>query len=50
MVSLNSGYHFCGGVLINKNWVVSSATCMKKRVEIRLGEHNIRRTEGNEQL
>ncbi|XP_073702764.1 trypsin-1-like [Garra rufa] len=49
-VSLNSGYHFCGGSLVNENWVVSAAHCYKSRIEVRLGEHNIVVNEGSEQF
>nr|BAB25837.1 unnamed protein product [Mus musculus] len=49
-VSLNSGYHFCGGSLINSQWVVSAAHCYKSRIQVRLGEHNIDALEGGEQF
>ncbi|XP_050987838.1 trypsin-2-like isoform X4 [Labeo rohita] len=49
-VSLNSGYHFCGGSLVNENWVVSAAHCYQSRIEVRLGEYNIAVNEGSEQF
>ncbi|XP_053548991.1 trypsin-like [Bombina bombina] len=49
-VSLNSGYHFCGGSLINSQWVVSAAHCYKASIQVRLGEHNIFASEGTEQF
>ena len=46
----STGYHFCGGSLINENWVISSAFCYKSQIQVRLGEHNLRINEGTEQL
>ena len=60
VVSLNSGYHICGGALVNENWVVSAASCLvgckllgfgfiRKKIQVRLGEHHIAVDEGTEQ-
>lgn len=35
-VSINIGYHFCGGSLINDQWIVSAAHCWQKFV-LRVG-------------
>ena len=50
-MSLNKGYHFCGGALISNMWVVTSAACALSAhtTQVRLGEHNIAVNEGTEQ-
>ncbi|KAM9309043.1 trypsin-2-like [Pholidichthys leucotaenia] len=50
-VSINIGYHYCGGSLINDQWIVSAAHCWQNPYSLIaiLGEHHIWSYGGSEQ-